>query len=69
MLFRDLTFLKLHDKILAMDIQLLGRKRQTIARALVSYGIPVFNGLPDHIMNSLKKEGYVIKKKKKNGKN
>ena len=52
-----------------MDIQLLGRKRQTIAKALVSYGIPVFNGLPDHIMDSLKKEGYVIKKKKKNGKN
>jgi hypothetical protein len=51
-----------------MDIHFSGRKRQTIARALVSYGIPVFNGLPDHIVDSLKKEGFVIRKKKKNGK-
>ncbi len=68
MLSRELTFLKLHDKMLAMDILSLKRKKQVIAKVLIAHGIPIWYGIPDHIVDALNEEGYVIRKKKNNGK-
>jgi hypothetical protein len=67
-LFRDLTFLKLHDKMPAMDILSLKRKKQVIAKVLIAHGIPIWYGIPDHIVDALREEGYVIRKKKGYGK-
>ena len=40
------------------------KKLNIIARSLTSSGIPIWGGMPELIVEDLKKNGYVIKKKK-----
>jgi len=40
------------------------KKLNVIARSLTSSGIPIWGGMPELIVEDLKKNGYVIKKKK-----
>lgn len=47
------------------DISQLGPKRAAIARALIHKGIPIWEGIPQHIVEELGRAGYKIKKKKK----
>ena len=54
--------------MLAMDILSLKRKKQVIAKVLIAHGIPIWYGIPDHIVDALREEGYVIRKKKGYGK-
>lgn len=68
MFITDLTFIKLHDKLLSMELISLKRKKQIIAKVLIAHGIPIWYGIPEHIVDALHEEGYVIRKKK-NGKN
>jgi hypothetical protein len=47
------------------EISQLGPKRAAIARALIHKGIPIWEGIPQHVIEELKRSGYVIVKKKK----
>ena len=47
------------------DINQLGPKRGAIARALIHKGIPIWEGIPQHVIEELERAGYIIKKKKK----
>jgi hypothetical protein len=47
------------------DINQLGPKRAAIARALVHKGIPIWDGIPQHVIEELNRAGYAIVKKKK----
>jgi hypothetical protein len=40
------------------------KKLDVIAHSLTSSGIPIWEGMPELIVEDLKKNGYVIKKKK-----
>lgn len=40
-------------------------KVDIIAHALIHKGIPIWQGIPEHIIEELKAHGYKIKKKKK----
>jgi hypothetical protein len=40
-------------------------KLDIIAHALIHKGIPIWNGIPEHIVEQLKANGYKIKKRKK----
>jgi hypothetical protein len=49
---------------MSQDINQLGPKRAAIARALTQKGIPIWEGIPQHIIDELERAGYKIKKKK-----
>ena len=40
-------------------------KERAIALALVSKGVVIWYGLPEHILNELKQHGYKVKKRKR----
>lgn len=42
----------------------MGHKIETIRKALNHSGIPVTDGIPEHIIDELQKNGYVIRKTK-----
>jgi hypothetical protein len=50
---------------LVLDINNLSPKRKVIAQVLTKHGIPVWYGIPDDIVASLRASGYVIKKVKR----
>lgn len=41
------------------------KKLDIIAQALIHKGVPLYKGIPEHIVEELKAHGYKIKKKKK----
>ena len=44
------------------------KKLDVIAHSLTKSGIPLWKGIPETIVDDLKANGYVIKKKRKKGK-
>jgi hypothetical protein len=42
----------------------MGKKLETIRKALNHHGIPLTEGIPEHIIDELHKNGYVIRKSK-----
>lgn len=50
---------------LVLDINNLSPKRRVIAQVLTQHGIPIWYGIPDDIVTSLRANGYVIKKVKR----
>lgn len=42
----------------------MGHKIETIRKALNHAGIPITDGIPEHIIDELQKNGYVIRKSK-----
>jgi hypothetical protein len=47
------------------DINELGPKRAAIVRALIQKGIPIWDGIPQQIIEELGRAGYKIKKNKR----
>lgn len=42
----------------------MGHKIETIRKALNHAGIPITDGIPEHIIDELQKNGYIIRKSK-----
>jgi hypothetical protein len=48
-------------------IEDLGLKQAAIARALIHKGVVVWDGIPQHVIDELRKAGYKIKKSRVSG--